>query len=601
MYASTGCASPTLSSFYIDGEFATNSSFTSGAENVPVSNVFPTVYVPVGDYFEFGVSAVVTNNPNSTAGDAWDLANQAKGNPAQPANLGIGTINYVVGSTDTNAAFLAPVEDGSRGTNEYFSTAVLPNSGLALLSDPGDVQGGNGSVGINQPIFQGAFQVNPDTATGVAQLALMSGSTATASQATPVFVQLAYQALNTGLVGLLPSSVGGAGDDYWVPNSPGSVNSNGQITSDASYSLDEFSGSGIVNDPPVLAVRITPGVTWNGQADHTTWNTSAANWNSGGNPPSAYANSDIAMFTDSAPSNAISVTLNTTVSPDEVLVSSNTNNYTIGGSGAIGGSAEFVKDGASTLTLGTKNTYTGPTFVSAGTLIVAAAGALPTGNSLTISNSAIVKLAGGTGEETLSSLAIAAGAALDITNNHVILDYSGSDPKSTILQYLASASNGGHWNGPGISSSTAAGASAYGVGFADGADGTDHSLSSGQIEVAYALYGDINLDGVVNSIDFGTFAANFGKSVANGWEQGDFTYSGVVNSTDFGLLAANFGKSASGADIVLPASDWAALDAFSSAAGFSTEVPEPVGATVVALFGVLLLRSRKPTGPSSGC
>ena len=96
---------------------------------------------------------------------------------------------------------------------------------------------------------------------------------------------------------------------------------------------------------------------------------------------------------------------------------------------------------------------------------------------------------------------------------------------------------------------------------------------------------DANLDGVVNSVDFGILAANFGKSGKN-WDQGAFTYNGVVNSVDFGLLAANFGKSASGADVQISNSDWAALFAFGEANGLMSEVPEPVS-IALAIFAAM--------------
>src|SRR5271163_3864733 len=76
--AAYGATGPTLSTFYTTGEIATNSSFTAGTQSISIANNSPTVtvFVPLGDWFQFGVSTVLTNNPNSTAGDAWDLANQ---------------------------------------------------------------------------------------------------------------------------------------------------------------------------------------------------------------------------------------------------------------------------------------------------------------------------------------------------------------------------------------------------------------------------------------------------------------------------------------------------------------------------------------------
>jgi hypothetical protein len=167
-------------------------------------------------------------------------------------------------------------------------------------------------------------------------------------------------------------------------------------------------------------------------------------------------------------------------------------------------------------------------------------------------NGGTLQLGSSSGASTVSSLTIAGNGVLNLNNNHLIIDYAGgSDPISAIAGYLKHGYNGGAWNDTGIDSSAAAANTTYGIGYADGADGVVSGLFSGQIEVKYTLNGDANLDGVVNSIDFGTIAADFGKQVS-GWDLGDFNYDGVVNSIDFGDLAVNFGKSASSASVALP-------------------------------------------------
>jgi hypothetical protein len=152
----------------------------------------------------------------------------------------------------------------------------------------------------------------------------------------------------------------------------------------------------------------------------------------------------------------------------------------------------------------------------------------------------------------VGALELIGNGTLDVSTYSLTIDYgSGVDPKTTILQYLANGANNGAWNGTGIVSSAAAGNSNYGVGFADGADGIDPSLTSGQIEIAYAQYGDITLQGLVNAQDFHILAGNFGQVVTGGWEDGDFLYQGVVNAQDFHLLAQNFGQTATGENVTL--------------------------------------------------
>ena len=573
-------AGPTFSSYYTTGEIATDVHFSNVVQTVTISNTNPVVYLPLGDYFEFGTSIDLSNNPNPYAG---------VGNPAQPSFLGIANVNYQVNSTDTAGTTLAPLITSTvegtapNGATEFTATDVFVNTEPGV-QNPGDVEVGSGAVGAFHPINEGDFAApNATTSFGVARLALFAGATASSDAATPYFIDLGYRGLTTGTVTLSPGiASNGNGTDYYIANS-------GTGSPPYHYGLQQISISGAIVSTPSLVVYIAPSVIWDGHTDHSTWNTSVANWSPSGSSQT-YANPDFVTFNDTAPSNSLNVSLNTTVSPDLVTVNSNTNNYSISGTGAIAGNAAFMKSGSSTLTLSTVNSFTGPTTVSGGTLVVNATGALPANNALAISNAADVKLATSTGLATLSTLSITGNGVFDITNNHVIINYGASDPKTTILQYLQSGSAGGLWNGPGINSSTAAANLTYGVGFGDGADGVATGITSGQIELKYTLYGDIDLNGIVNGVDFGILAANFNKGVTNGWESGDFYYQGIVNGVDFGLLANNFNKGDSGASN----SATAALDSFAAANGLLADVPEPATiGLILATSGLLLARKRQ--------
>jgi len=187
-------------------------------------------------------------------------------------------------------------------------------------------------------------------------------------------------------------------------------------------------------------------------------------------------------------------------------------------------------------------------------------------------------------------------STLNINNNHIFINYgSGTDPIASIAALIASGYSNGTWTGSGITSATAvANASSYGIGYADYADpGNPAGLSSGQIEIAYTLLGDANLDYKVNGSDFTLMAANFNDSVTAGWDKGDFNYSNTVNGDDFVLLADNFNQFAS--QSALSAADLQALDDFAAANGISlTSVPEPasMGILVAAGLGVLSRRRR---------
>jgi autotransporter-associated beta strand protein len=351
---------------------------------------------------------------------------------------------------------------------------------------------------------------------------------------------------------------------------------------------------------------VAPTLTWNndsGTGDGVHWDSLNQNWNYGPGP-SNFEDASGVTFNDSNNGN-YAVTLNTTVNPASVTVNNSLGNYSITGTGSIVGTGSLTKSGTGTLTLGTANTYSGGTVVNAGTLVIqptsSTTSALPKG-SVTV-NGGLLQLASNVtlGSQSavtpasnvnITSLSISGNGTLDISNNHIIIDYTaGNDPIASIAAWIRNGFNGGSWNGTGITSSAAAAnAGSYGIGYADAADpGNPAGLSSGQIEVMYALLGDLNLDGKVNGADFAILASNFNKAVAgaSGWDQGDFNYDGKVNGSDFGLLALNFNK---GAD---QSADMQALDAFAALNGISTAVPEPASAAVLLGIGSGILRRRR--------
>ncbi len=64
-------------------------------------------------------------------------------------------------------------------------------------------------------------------------------------------------------------------------------------------------------------------------------------------------------------------------------------------------------------------------------------------------------------------------------------------------------------------------------------------ISTGDLVVRFGWWGDANVDGQVDSNDYGIFASNYGD--AGNWFQGDFNYDGVIDANDYGILADEYG------------------------------------------------------------
>lgn len=69
-----------------------------------------------------------------------------------------------------------------------------------------------------------------------------------------------------------------------------------------------------------------------------------------------------------------------------------------------------------------------------------------------------------------------------------------------------------------------------------------HALAdTNEIIVKYTYFGDVTLDGVVNSDDLGIVVGNYNKT-GMGYFDGDVTFDGIVNSDDLGILVGNYHK-----------------------------------------------------------
>lgn len=137
------------------------------------------------------------------------------------------------------------------------------------------------------------------------------------------------------------------------------------------------------------------------------------------------------------------------------------------------------------------------------------------------------------------SLSIASGVPggkLDLTNNSMILDYSG--PVGTLVDDMRQHLLNGR-----LITSAAGTPAGTRLGYGDnGVLGkttfAGQTVDASSLLVKFTYAGDTNLDGQVDITDLGTVATNWQTS--GPWTSGDSDYSGFIDITDLGMLATNW-------------------------------------------------------------
>jgi autotransporter-associated beta strand protein len=261
------------------------------------------------------------------------------------------------------------------------------------------------------------------------------------------------------------------------------------------------------------------------------------------------------------------------------------------GTAAAAGATSVVKSGNSTWSLTGTATYTGGTTVQAGLLKVSR---LHENNPVNITGGTLQVLESTPGLSSgvpsgnnasvsrPSSLSIAPGATLDLTNNDLILDYTGASPAAAIEALVASGYNvTGNWLGDGITSSTAAADGSYTLTVADNAAlaapfgsaqggglfaGVDVDLTT--VLVKFTHRADLDLDGMITPNDASIFGTNYSQSDFANRAMGDMDYDGVFTPNDASIFGTFYDESVA-------------------------SLPEPVSLGLICLLGVGLSRRRR--------
>jgi autotransporter-associated beta strand protein len=142
--------------------------------------------------------------------------------------------------------------------------------------------------------------------------------------------------------------------------------------SGANDAYNAFSSSGVMNPITPVGVRSVDvigynlaNLVWKGTTNGTWDIFNTGNWFNTATG-AKFTDSALVVFDDTGANT--SITLNQSVFNTSTTFNNSAVNYTISGTGAIGGLGRLTKSGTGTVILATNNTYTGGTTISAGTL-----------------------------------------------------------------------------------------------------------------------------------------------------------------------------------------------------------------------------------------
>jgi hypothetical protein len=147
----------------------------------------------------------------------------------------------------------------------------------------------------------------------------------------------------------------------------------------------------------------------------------------------------------------------------------------------------------------------------------------------------------------VGTIAVIPGGQLDVGDNDMDVTATGIN---MLLPLIAAGFNFGSWNGPGITSSSAAADSSdvIGLGIVVNNQSGTALFSAGNpfdgvtpgpadVLVKSTYVGDANLDGKVDGSDYALIDVGVtSKGKSTGWLNGDFNYDSAVDGSDYALI-----------------------------------------------------------------
>jgi autotransporter-associated beta strand protein len=344
----------------------------------------------------------------------------------------------------------------------------------------------------------------------------------------------------------------------------------------------------------------TDPLTSGAQGGTGAWNTTGNGfWNGAANVAWDNARNDVAIFGASAGTVTVGTVTASALRFDAAGYTLTGGAIALTGSGQVTANQDaavnstvvsatgLTKRGAATLTLSGNNTYSGPTTVYEGTLLVSNTAGSGTGTgSVTVKTGgtlggggtvagAVALNAGGTiapggsvGTLNVGTVAIPSSVTMDAI---AIYNWEFDGTRGDLVAVQGDLTLTSGWKLALAGSGTpaigaehdlftytgtfygtiAANIIASPAGWPDATIVKDDTTpGAGRIYLRFSLLGDTNDDGVVDAADYITLKQNFGMTGAQ-WAQGDFSGDHQVNRTDLQILMTNFGNTG-GAPTTIP-------------------------------------------------
>ena len=156
-----------------------------------------------------------------------------------------------------------------------------------------------------------------------------------------------------------------------------------------------------------------PSLIWRGDGVANNWDVGiSSNWFNGAST-TVFSNAAAVTFDDTG-SASPPVNMVGSLQPLLVVVTNNSQNYTISGSGSMTGAMALTKSGSGQLTLGVRNAYTGGTVVNAGTFTLGATAAAGSSGTITLNGG---NLSFGVGSMRVTNSVTVIGTATLIPNS----------------------------------------------------------------------------------------------------------------------------------------------------------------------------------------